>query len=103
MKCTYLSITHAFPSQGAEQKECSERELTQALHDTHAQKAQELETARETFRNDLADIEQRYCDKRNQDAKVTELFFFTSQHSKQCVFCCDKIQHLNIFNLGVNK
>ena len=84
MKCTYQSITHACPSQGAEQKECAERELTQALHDTHAQKAHELETARETFRNDLADIEQRYCDKRNQDAKVTEFFYFTK-------FCGDSV------------
>ena len=49
--------------------------MTQALHDTRAQKGHELETARESFRNDLADIEQRYCDKRNQDAKVSDSFY----------------------------
>ncbi|KAI0232545.1 hypothetical protein LSAT2_017127 [Lamellibrachia satsuma] len=54
----------------AEQKLCSERELAQALHDTHAQKDQELDAARESLRSDLANIEQRYLEKQNQDAKT---------------------------------
>ena len=57
----------------AELRSSSEHELTQALHDAHAQKEQELDAARESLRNDLADVEQHYREKQHQDAKVSQL------------------------------